>query len=284
MDEGQQLEQERQEHNTLYGKQRDRLLEQSFAWQQFYNLVARPPHLGGTLYGQDHHLFLGRLREILANYPAGEARILDYGCGTGALGVALASLGYQVTGFDLSDEGIAVAQRLAAQQGLVAKTEFVVANAQALPFDDQSFDLVVGKAVLHHTIKYPGTAEELHRIMKPRACAVFLEGAASNPLIALARRFTIQEELGDVPLTIKRVQAFGQNFSEVKMDGYFFLYMLKRLGYYSSDETLPDRGQNSIGKTTLFRQFLRMALALDNALVNKKVLSLAGRYIIELWK
>ena len=75
MDEARQLEQEREEHNTLYGEQRARLLEQSFNWQQYYDLVAKPPHRGGTLYGQDHALFLGRLREILKAYAPEEAHI-----------------------------------------------------------------------------------------------------------------------------------------------------------------------------------------------------------------
>ena len=277
-----QLERERIEHNEIYDRQQSWILAEAVTWERYYQHMSRPPHEGGTLYGLDHQIFLDYLQRTVK--ASADLRVLDYGCGTGALGLALAERGLRVSGFDLSDRGIEIAQRAAVLSGLAERCHFVVANAQDLPFADNSFDFVVAKAVLHHTIKYPGTERELYRILKPGGKAIFFEGAASNPLISLARRFTIEEELGDVPLTIEGIQTFAESFSNVNIRGYFFCYMLKRLGYYASDESLPDRGRTRLGKTALFRTLLRLALAIDRALVNEKRTAWAGRYLIELTK
>lgn len=284
MNSQQQLEQERLEHNTIYSEQGDRLLQQDLSWDNYYQQMCVPPHEGGTLYGMDHKLFFDSLLLSLRGMPKAEIRILDYGCGTGVLGIALASLGYQVSGFDLSDAGIEIANQAAKQVGVAERTNFVVANAQVLPFEENSFDFVIGKAVLHHIVKYEGTGTELQRVMKPAAKALFLEGAAGNPLIAQARKFTIQEELGDVPLTTTNINEFARDFSKVEIKGYFFTYMLKRFGYYSADETLPDRGKNKLGRSLPFRLMLRLCLFFDRLFVNEKVVALAGRYIIQLTK
>lgn len=284
MNTDQQLEQERLEHNAIYGDQGERLLEQNLAWDHYYQQMSVPPHQGGSLYGLDHKIFFDYLLQLLKDKPKADIRILDYGCGTGVMGIALATLGFQVAGFDLSDTGIEVAKTAAKKAGVEQRTVFEVANAQQLPFADNSFDLVIGKAVLHHVIKYEGCGPELHRIMKPGAEALFLEGAAGNPLIAQARKFTIQEELGDVPLTSSNINAFATDFKNVAIKGYFFLYMFKRFGYSSSDETLPNQGKNRIGKSGLFRFFLKACLWFDQLFVNEKILSLAGRYLIILKK
>lgn len=278
------LEQERIEHNEIYAQQQDWLIREALTWERYYQQMSIPPHQGGSLYGLDHKIFLDTLLQLLQEYEAQDIHILDYGCGTGALGIALASRGYKVSGFDLSDVGIKIAQEAAEKANVTDRVNFSVANAQQLPYENQSFDLVIGKAVLHHTIKYDGTDLELHRVLKDGGSALFLEGGASNPLIALARTFTIQEELGDVPLTIPKVKKFAESFKEIDIQGYFFLYMLKRFGYYSSDETAKDKGRNRIGRTWIFRTLLRLFLTFDRLFINKRINKLAGRYLIRLDK
>jgi len=280
----QMLESERLEHNEIYDQQKNWLLEEALTWDRYYQRMCKPPHLGGTLYGLDHKILLDFLVETLQNYDPAQTRILDYGCGTGALAIALASKGYQVSGFDLSDKGIEIAQLAAQKAGVSNSTDFYTANAQQLPFENQQFDLVIGKAVLHHTIKYEGTEQELYRILKPGAKVIFFEGAASNPFISLARKFTLKEEFGDVPLTVKKVHHFARNFQKVNIRGYFFLYMFKRLGYYSSDESLADLGKNKLGRSFLFRWMLRLCLFFDRLFINEKVSETAGRYLIDLEK
>ncbi|MGH3757382.1 class I SAM-dependent methyltransferase [Actinophytocola sp.] len=73
-------------------------------------------------------------------------RILDIGCGTGELGLALAARGHSVTGVDLASSAIARARHKAAERGL--EVEFVVADATELGYDG-SFDTVVDSGLLH---------------------------------------------------------------------------------------------------------------------------------------
>jgi SAM-dependent methyltransferase len=76
-----------------------------------------------------------------------EGRILDIGCGTGELGLALAARGHSVTGVDLAPSAIAGARRKAAERGLAA--EFVVADATELRGYDGHFDTVIDSGLLH---------------------------------------------------------------------------------------------------------------------------------------
>jgi|1186.fasta_scaffold50666_2 SAM-dependent methyltransferase len=75
-----------------------------------------------------------------------QGRILDIGCGTGELGLALAARGHSVTGLDLAPSAVAMARRKAAERGLDA--EFAVADATE-PGDIGPFDTVLDSGLLH---------------------------------------------------------------------------------------------------------------------------------------
>jgi SAM-dependent methyltransferase len=64
---------------------------------------------------------------------------------------------------------------------------FVVAPAEETGLKDRSFDLVVGKWVLHH-VDVAEAAAELSRVLRPDAGGVFFENQDRNPLLRLARR------------------------------------------------------------------------------------------------
>ena len=76
----------------------------------------------------------------------GNARVLDIGCGTGALAFCLHNMGYRVTGVDASSAMIGIAKK----NNPVNAASFTVANVlQGLPFQDKSFDLVISSYVAH---------------------------------------------------------------------------------------------------------------------------------------
>jgi ubiquinone/menaquinone biosynthesis C-methylase UbiE len=126
-----------------------------------------------------------RLRETIldrARLVAGEA-VLDVGCGTGTLAVAarrrLGPSG-KVVGVDASAEMVAAAGAKARKAGVQIEVE--QGSAQALPFPDDSFDLVTSTLMLHHIPKpaRPGAAAEMLRVLKPGGRALVVDFATSS--------------------------------------------------------------------------------------------------------
>src|SRR5438046_6873595 len=91
---------------------------------------------------------------------------LDVGCGTGFLSLELAGRGHRVTGVDFAPQMLAEARRKAAsEQGLAVR--FEEGDAEALPFSDASFGLVITRHVLW-TLPHPETAiDEWIRVLRP---------------------------------------------------------------------------------------------------------------------
>ncbi len=155
-------------------------------------------------------------------------RILDYGCGYGMLGMYLGSCGAEVWGFDFSSAAIEAAKAAALKYELPA--HFQQMDAAALLYPDDSFDFAVGFGVIHHVIKYPGVAEQLHRVLKPDGKAIFHETLWDNPVFNFARRFTMKEaDAGDARLGERDIRLFCRNFRSVAIEKYHLLYMAKRL-------------------------------------------------------
>ncbi len=98
----------------------------------------------------------------------GGERVLDAGCGNGSDVVELAShVGPhgRVIGVDISESLIAKAQRAYGTSGL--PIEFQLADAQALPFDDDSFDACRTERMLMHVSDAEKALSELVRVTQP---------------------------------------------------------------------------------------------------------------------
>jgi ubiquinone/menaquinone biosynthesis C-methylase UbiE len=94
--------------------------------------------------------------------------ILDLGTGSGYLAFPLAETrpGCRVTGIDITPETIARNSKSAKDQNL-DNLRFVTYDGLALPFDDDSFDIVVTRYVLHHFPDISFSFTELSRIIRP---------------------------------------------------------------------------------------------------------------------
>jgi SAM-dependent methyltransferase len=94
-----------------------------------------------------------------------DEQALDVATGTGALAVRLARAGATVTGVDLAPALIDTARRLADEEGLVIRYE--VGDAEDLPFDDASFDVVTSSLGSMFAPDHARVAEELARVCRP---------------------------------------------------------------------------------------------------------------------
>ncbi|AMY24791.1 methyltransferase domain-containing protein [Rhodococcus fascians] len=100
-------------------------------------------------------------------------RALELGCGTGFFLLNLMQAGIADKGSvtDLSPGMVKVALRNAEHLGL--DVDGRVADAETIPYDDDTFDLVVGHAVLHHIPDVEQSLREVLRVLKPGGRFVF---------------------------------------------------------------------------------------------------------------
>lgn len=104
-----------------------------------------------------------RFTERLAPRP-GE-RLLDVATGTGAIALRAARAGADVTALDLAPELVETARRLAAEDGLAIR--FDVGDAESLPYEDGSFDVVCSAIGTMFAPDHAAVARELARVCRP---------------------------------------------------------------------------------------------------------------------
>ena len=108
------------------------------------------------------------LRERSLPFP-GDAEILDAGCGTGLLTLAILKTlrrPARVTAIDLSAPSLAEAKQAASKERTRHAVQFLQANLLSLPFADDSFDFVATSGALEYVPLGEGLAE-LARVLRP---------------------------------------------------------------------------------------------------------------------
>ncbi|MER7435272.1 class I SAM-dependent methyltransferase [Pseudonocardia alni] len=117
-------------------------------------------------------------------------RVLDIAAGTGNAAVPAALRGADVVAADLTPELLAVGARLAADRG--AALEWVEADAQALPFPDAAFDVVLSCVGVMFAPFHERAAAELLRVCRPGgriALLAWAPGGFVGGLLATLRPF-----------------------------------------------------------------------------------------------
>lgn len=110
-------------------------------------------------------------------------RVLDLGCGDGAIAAELAGAGARVTGVDVSP--VAIERARAAHPQVEFET---TASDEQLPFEDAAFDAVVCLNVLEHVADTQHFLSEARRVLVPAGLfglTVPFHGVLKNVLIAL---------------------------------------------------------------------------------------------------
>jgi SAM-dependent methyltransferase len=116
---------------------------------------------------------LGKLRKVLGSPLPRFGRSLEIGSGTGYFTLNLLQAGVigQATCTDISPGMLTSLRANAERLGLDVATE--ACDAEALPFADDSFDLVLGHAVLHHLPDLDVAFSEFHRVLAPGGTVLF---------------------------------------------------------------------------------------------------------------
>jgi ubiquinone/menaquinone biosynthesis C-methylase UbiE len=111
-------------------------------------------------------------------------QILDVGCGTGGLAGSLSIRGAKVMGVDPNTEALSVARRA------VPTGTFRAAAAEAMPFEDDSFDGTVFLNSLHHVPEAAmhRSLREAARVVEPAGPIVIIEPLAEGSFFSALRR------------------------------------------------------------------------------------------------
>jgi SAM-dependent methyltransferase len=119
---------------------------------------------------REHEAVARFLNEAIQHFKPGQparTRVLDFGCGAGVLADSLAELGYSTAGCDIDpywDVTGPTAHRL----------RIISRHPYRIPFEDQSFDVVVSTSVLEHAQNKTELFAEINRVLAPTGVAMHL--------------------------------------------------------------------------------------------------------------
>jgi SAM-dependent methyltransferase len=167
-----------------------------------------------------------RFRRTMLGGVEGRA-VLELGCGAGSFAFDLAASGAVVTGIDISAFRLQQAEQRAAELG--QDITFKRMDAQRLEFPDNSFDRVVGGAILHH-LELDTVYRELARVLRPGGLAAFIEPLGANPAINWFRNRTPTIRTEDEhPLLKADVELARRHFGRVEVDHFIMLELAAAL-------------------------------------------------------
>lgn len=127
------------------------------------------------------HTASERLQEVLelTNPQRGDLA-LDVATGTGNTALAIAPHVRRVIGVDLTRAMLDQARRVAAGRS-ITNTDWVLGDAERLPFEDATFDIYVVRAAPHHFQDLDAFLAEAFRVLKPGRDATFIDCAPPMP-------------------------------------------------------------------------------------------------------
>lgn len=110
----------------------------------------------------------------LANTMRSGSRILEVAPGPGYLAIELAKRSqYAITGLDISKTFVEIASANARRASV--EVDFQQGNASAMPFADNTFDLILCRAAFKNFSQPLEAMNEMHRVLKPEGRAVIID-------------------------------------------------------------------------------------------------------------
>jgi len=121
-----------------------------------------------------------------------QAKILDFGCGSGSCMVYFSRKGYSMTGFDISPQALHLGKELSEKLQLTDKFRVFLSSGETIPLKDESIDLVFSSAVLSF-VDLNKAMTEIVRVLKPSGTLVILDTLGHNPLLNFKRYLNLKK-------------------------------------------------------------------------------------------
>jgi len=155
-----------------------------------------------------------------------QGHILDVGTGPGWLLLAIYKLcpSLKLTGLDVSPSMVASARENLTKSGVKDGIDIVEGNASALPFPDETFDLVVSTGAFHHWKAPVDGLNQIHRVLKPGRYALIYDLVSDTPKSILAET---TREFGRLKALLFWLHSFeepfytGENFTSLAKSTLF---------------------------------------------------------------
>ena len=188
-------------------------------------------------------------------YPNIKGKVaLDWCCGNGEIGLAMAQAGAaEVHGVDISDVSVSNATSLSKEHDVEEICKFVQMDAENMTYEDDTFDIVHEYGALHH-VDLEVSYKEVARVLKNDGKFICTEALRHNPFIHWYRKRSMHlrtEWEVDHILSVHDIDKALNYFNKVKVR-YFHLFALG---------AIPFR------KTILFKPLLKFADFLDDIIL-----------------
>lgn len=192
---------------------------------------------------------------------------LDYCCGNGEIGIAMAVSGAaKVHGIDISEVSIRNAEALAVEASVGKVCNYEVMDAENLTYKDNTFDLVHEYGALHH-VDLEASLKEVARVLKPDGKFVCTEALRHNPLIHAYRKRSMHLRTVwevDHILGVPNIMQGKKYFENVKVR-YFHLFALaaipfRKFFFFSAMLAVLDSIDTIVLKIPLIRRLAWVAV------------------------
>lgn len=203
---------------------------------------------------------LARLLEL--TQPRRDWLVLDVSTGAGHTALAFAPHVARVIAVDMTPQMLDAARKLASERGST-NIEFRPADARALPFDHNTFDLVTNRIALHHYTDARKAIEEMARVCKP------------GGLVAL---------VDNVVPPDKQIAGYINHFEKMRDPSHNWAYPLVRLEAYFANTRLKVEHSESFRKEMEFEPWAdRMGASEDTKVKLREWLSDAPAGARDFW-
>lgn len=178
-----------------------------------------------------------------------EKLILEIGCSNGEKSIKYSEYATHVTGVDISNVAIDIATGR-----FNKKCHFICCDAHNLPFDDNSFDVVVVNGILHHLI-LSTALNEINRVLKSDGILCAREPLGTNPLIQLYRSLTPKARtIDERPFTRDDMDLLYNQFTPVRVIYFGFISIISAFFGNRSIRNITIYIDNRLSKT-FFRDY-----------------------------